>query len=786
MQTILRIIARIMARITGAVAALVLLLALGAAGLVWWTLPGGDLDARIPGLTAAIDIAIDSDGIPHVRAQTDGDAAAAIGFLHARERLFQMDLMRRAAAGELSEIAGPATLPLDHMARTLGVRRQAEADLASLPADTQALLDAYARGVNAWIARRGRFASLEFLILGAPRPWTPVDSLLWGKTMGLYLSGNWRVELARQALSRRLPQSVLDALWPPGGGAGHPEAALPMPGQVPGLTATATALAAAVPQFPAPFTLPDEASNEWAVDGAHSATGAPLLAGDPHLGFSLPGIWYLARIDTPTSTLAGATAPGVPFLVIGRNRHIAWTFTTTGADVQDLFVETPVGDQSYATPDGPRPFTVRTERIRVRGAPDEEWIVRETRHGPLVSDLVDPHGPLLALAMANLAPNDTAAAGLAALNRAASVAEAGIASAQITAPAQNLLVADGDGIGLFVTGRVPIRRSGDGSVPAPGADGSHDWIGFASGAQLPRIVAPASGRIVNANERVAPPDFPVFLGRDWYGDGRARRIRAMLDRTPHPNVADFTAMQADKHSSVAADLLPALRAVTPDPGLPAAAQALLANWDGQMAADLPQPLIFNAWMARFYQALLHQAGVPPGAASAVAPWPDLVGHALTDEAATLCGDACTTLLRQALADATADLAARFGPNPAAWRWGAAHQAVFAHPLLRAIPTLDALVAARIESPGDDTTVDRGGMQLGRFESVHGASFRGVYDLADLDRSRFVIAPGQSGHVFSPLARNFVQRWRDGATLTLGPTADHIAVHLHLLPEDATP
>ena len=320
----------------------------------------------MPACPDPVDIGFDADGIPRIRAANDTDAAAALGFVHARDRLFQMELMRRAASGRLSEIAGPATLALDRSMRTFGLRRHAVADYPALPAETRAVLEAYSRGVNAWIAERGRFSAPEFLFLGTPEPWEPVDSLLWGETMGLWLSLNWRTELSRQALAGRVPQQMVDELWPPAGGAGRPEAALE-----PGSRHAAGELAALLPRFPAPFTLPGSASNEWAVDGRHTATGAPLLAGDPHLAFGFPGIWYLARIETPGRVLAGATAPGVPFLVLGHNGRIAWTFTTTGADVQDLFIETAAGDGQYQTPDGPRPFTVREERIKVRGEPDQ-------------------------------------------------------------------------------------------------------------------------------------------------------------------------------------------------------------------------------------------------------------------------------------------------------------------------------------------------------------------------------------------------------------------------------
>ena len=260
--------------------------------------------------------------------------------------------------------------------------------------------------MNAWIGAHGRFSAPEFILLGAPEPWSPVDCLLWGKTMGLWLSMNWHQELARLPLSAKLPPALVEALWPTQHEAGEPAA----------MRETAFRYAAfggiPLPAFPAPFTQPDHASNEWAVDGSHTATGAPLLAGDPHLAFGFPSLWYLVRIDTPDQVLAGASAPGVPGIVLGRNSHIAWTFTTTGADVQDIFIETPVGADQYQTPEGPKPFAVREERIRVRGRPDTVMTVRETRHGPVISDLMQSGGPVLAVSMANLQPGDTAAVGL--------------------------------------------------------------------------------------------------------------------------------------------------------------------------------------------------------------------------------------------------------------------------------------------------------------------------------------------------------------------------------------
>jgi penicillin amidase len=692
-----------------------------------------------------------------------------------------MDLMRRNASGRLSELAGPITLPQDRFMRTLGLREAAEAELATLPPNVRRLFDAYARGVNAWIARRGRFAAPEFLPFGAPKPWSAVDSLLWGKTMALYLAGNLRAELARLALSRTTSKTAIDALWPPVSG-DHADA---QAAADPALAKTALRLAETIPAFPRPFTLPDTASNAWAVDGRHSSSGAPLLAGDPHLAFSLPGIWYLARIDLADgTTLVGATAPGVPMLVLGHNGKIAWTFTTTGADTQDLFVETPLPGGEYATPEGPQPFQVREERIRVRGAADQVLRVRSSRHGPVISDLIDPNGPVLAFSAVELKPGDTAAAGLLALNHAGSVADAMSAAAAITSPVQNLFVADRDAIGLAVTGRVPVRKSGDGRWPEQGADGTHDWVGFASGDQLPRFVDPPSGRLVNANEPLAPVPGGAYLGGDGFGDFRARRIRALLGTAERHSVENFAAKQVDVLDTMATDLLPRLEKVSATSKLSREALDLLRSWDGKAVIDAPQPLIFNAWVRSFADLLLQRLGVPPEARAAAAPWPDLAERALSSGGAVLCPGDCDQLLSESLRASTDALAQRYGADPGAWRWGRAHQAVFAHPLLRAVPILGWLVAGRIAAPGDETTIDRGGFWPGGFADVHGPSFRGVYDLADLERSRFVMAPGQSGNPFSPLARNFLRRWRDGATITIGADAGPGVRHIALEPQGA--
>ncbi|NKC29284.1 penicillin acylase family protein [Falsiroseomonas selenitidurans] len=741
-----------------------------AMALVFTSLPDAREELAIPTLSAPVAITLDGQGIPRIRAANERDAAVAMGWLHARDRMFQMEVMRRGAAGRLAELAGPAALRLDRFSRTLGLLPRAEADLAALDATTRDLLDAYAEGVNALLAVRGRLAAPEFLVLGEPEPWKPEHSLLWGKVMGLWLSGNWRRELERAALDAALPAEKVEDLWPRDASPGRPDLAAALP---PGLDLAG--LLRQVPVFGEDAPLPASASNAWVVAPRRSASGAALLASDPHLGFNAPVLWYLARIDLPDGAFrAGATAPGVPAIVIGRNQSLAWGFTTTHSDTQDLFLERLAGPDHYETPDGPRPFTVREEVIAVRGqeAP-ERLLVRETRHGPVVSGLeprlAESAEHVFAVAMANLAPGDTTATALLALNRATSVAEARAAAATFSAPPQTLLVADAAGrIAQYLVGRTPVRAGGDGSLPGRGWDGSADWTGFVPFDAMPHVEDPESGQIVNANARPAPPGHPVFLGRDWYGDWRLRRIQALLAARPQHDAAGFAAMQNDVLSLLAAEILPVLRQVVPPAGLPAQAHALLRDWDGTMRAEAPQPLIHHAWLHHFEALALRAGGAPEGTGAG----PEFLARLLLDPArgAAWCGaEGCGPLLTRALGEAAAELAAAHGNDPAAWRWGAAHVARFEHPLLRFVPLLGAATRLEAATGGDGETISRGGMRgsgTNPFLHQHGAGLRAVFDLADPDGTLAIIATGQSGHPLSDNFASLLQRWQEGGVLRL--------------------
>ncbi len=772
-----------------------LLVAVVAGGLLWASLPGQADRLDLPGLTAPVRLSFDAHGIPSVVAATEADAAMALGWLHARDRLFQMEMMRRGASGRLAELVGPPALRLDRLSRTLGLRLRAEADLAALPADTRRLLDAYAAGVNAWIDARGMLAAPEFILLGAPEPWQPSDSLLWGKVMGLWLSGSWRSDLQRARLAAVLPAERLADLWPEGTATAPDQArliepfgrdgtALIDPSRLdratliePSRLDRATLidpsrldrLLAALPSDRLPEApLPASASNAWAVAPGRSTTGGALLASDPHLGFQAPILWYLARIELPGGRiLTGATAPGVPFMVIGRNDRLAWGFTTTHGDVQDVFVERLAGTDAYLTPDGPQPFLVREETIRIRGRAPEVLRVRETRHGPVVSDLdAEPPGEtVLAVAMANLAPRDTSAAGLHALNRARDISAARAAAALITSPPQNLMVADAAGeIAMYLTGRYPVRRAGDGRMPADGSDGAHDWTGWLAFDDLPHVERPASGQIVNANNRVAPPDERVFLGADFPGDWRARRIRGLLAERPRHAPGDFAAMQADAVSLLARQATLLLLALPRPEGQAGVARDLLMGWDGTAAPDRPQPLIVNTFWRRYAAMALAAQGVPERQFD---PSPEFAETLLRADAraAAWCGAAgCDALAARAFAATVASLSAEHGPDPATWKWGSVHVARLEHPLLRFVPLLG--TAARIEAitPGDGETVNRGGLGA-NFAHVHGAGLRFVADLSTPDGAWASIATGQSGH---PLSRHWRDRTRDWAAGRVAP------------------
>lgn len=759
------------------------------AGALYWlftSLPQTSGTIALKGLKEPVEIIRDKNGIPHIFAKDDGDAAFALGFVHAQDRLWQMEQLRRAGSGRLAEIEGEAAAPFDRFIRTLGLERLAEAALTELDPTLRAELDAYTAGVNAYLQNHSGAWPPEFVLLGlTPARWRPVDSLLWGELMALQLSGNWHAEMLRARLLEKLSPAQVDQLWPP------------IPGDAP-TRATELQLYRNLPleRLAALFAMFDGhgASNAWAVDGAHSETGKPILANDPHLGFSLPILWYLISIETPTLHVAGATVPGVPVVILGHNDRIAWGMTTTGGDVEDLFVEKldPNDPGRYLTPDGSLPFRTRTETIPVRGKPPMTITVRETRHGPVISDVVEAlgkaakRGTVVALSATWINPNNLIAQAVYRIDRARDWNSFLAALKDFNAPEQTLAYADVDGhIGYYVTGWLPQRKAGNGRLPVPGWTGEYDWTGVVPFEELPHRLDPPSGHFVNANNRVTPPNYPYLVTTDGYEwPYRARRIETLLDVQPKESANDFEKIQADIVSLAARELLPLMTDIEPVAPDAKAMLERLKRWNGVMDRSRPEPLVFAAWLREFNRAIFadklgddfhafwgEHAGLIETILTEHPAWCAKAGEPAK------AGD-CRARLSAAFERAFAWLAERYGRDPELWRWGDAHQAQFIHRVFERIPVIGRLVNLRLPADGGNDTINRAGFAVANegapFADVHGAGYRAIYDLADIWHSRFVIATGQSGN---PLSRHFtdlVRRWHAVEYLTITGSRDQLA------------
>jgi len=742
-------------RLTLRVLALVLLLFVAsAAGFYLYlrqSLPLTHGEIALAGLGAPVEVLRDRHGVPHIHAVSLEDAHFALGFVHAQDRLWQMEMNRRLGSGRLAEILGPNALEADRFMRTLGLRRVAEANLAHYDAETRRLLDAYVAGVNAFLAQRPVLPP-EFWLLGhAPEPWSAADSIVWTKVMAWDLGANWRSELLRMRLSRTLSTERIHEFLPP------------YPGDSPPRLPDLRALYSGIEKTPAPGPVFSEGgfpggSNSWAVSGARSASGKPLLAADPHLGLTAPSVWYLAHLHAPGIDAIGGTLPGVPGILVGRNDRIAWGLTTTGADVQDLYLERL--DSAFST---------REEVIKVRGAPDERITVRRSRHGPLISDVsriaLDsaPRGYALALAWTALAEDDVTLQSALRLARARDWNEFLGAARALHAPPQTASYADAAGnIGFVTAGRIPVRKPANdlrGLAPAPGWDARYEWSGYIAFDDLPRAFNPPGGAVVLANHKIAPPKYRHHITYEWQPPYRARRIEELLSQKEKHDMAGFKAMQSDIVSLAVRQLLPRFLAARPDKNLQA--------WDATMAADRAEPLIMVAWWREFARALyadeLGEAFRPSWSARAV-----FIGNVLAgqphwcDDVRTPFAESCDQLLAASFEKAVEDLKKRYGED---WRWGEAHVARHRHRPLTRQPWLARIFDIRVPSGGDAYTVNAGASdfhdEAEPYANRHSASLRAISDLADPQASVFIHSGGQSGNPLSPHYRDFAAAWARG-------------------------
>jgi len=771
----MRAVIRVLLRVMGAVVVLVVLIL----GLLTFTayraLPVTQGEIALDGLAGSVTVARDAHGIPLITAQSQDDAYFALGYVHAQDRLFEMELLRRQGQGRLAELIGAVGVGPDTTMRTLGIYRRAEDDLKSLGPETVRAFERYAAGVNAWLGE-GHPLPLEYQVLWfKPEPWRPADSLVWQKLMGLQLSGNWSQELAQAALVAKLGPEKANALTP------TPRATDPVTMSQQSALSSGLHFAQLFDAMTAVIK-PTSASNIWAIAGNRTDTGKPIVANDPHLGFQSPSVWYFVGIDAPGLKLFGATVPGVPFHMIGHNHHVGWGFTTPESDTADLFIEQITADgTSYETPEGPKPFESRTEVITVRFGDPVALTLRETRHGPVVSDILQTRATpeivagnrVLALSAGLFQPGDRSAEGVYRMNRAEDVAAFVEAIKLFHAPQQNMMFADTAGtIGYYAPGRVPIRKAGDGTVPVPGWSGEYDWSGFIPFEELPHDIAPSGGLLVNANNKMVRDDYPHMIAANWSNAYRAARIDDLLRPVPASGIAATQALQSDVVSLMARDMLPLMLArLTPNTDRDRMLMDKLKTWDGAMDRDRPEPLVFALWIEKLKSRILADdlgdlyrmfGGTRP----------EFLSVALTEDAAW-CDDVttptatetCEQQVTTAWSDAMAWLDTQGTADATAVRWGDFHVASFGHLLFQNFPGIGWLGNQTAETGGDGFTVNRGSFSSSTarvpFRHFHGASLRAVYDFSDLSRSRFALAGGQSGHLTSLHYGDLLEPWRDG-------------------------
>lgn len=741
----------------------------------------------VQGSHARVTIRRDDRGIPYIEAANDEDLYFAQGYVTASDRLWQMDFMRRVVRGELSEIFGKDALAQDKLHRTFGFAHILDQAASNLPPSFGPALNAYARGVNAFIdSRNDQNLPPEFRILQyKPRPWTAADCLSVGALMAEYLSSTWQLDIMRASLAT-LPKDKRDVLLPDTSpldllvvGKDRVKKAKHMsisPASID--KETLARLNELMDIQRQPFELLGinsatletlHASNNWVVSGKRTVSGKPLLANDPHIPASAPGIWYQTELIAPGMHVGGVTFPGVPGIVVGHNERIAWGATNLGPDVQDLYMEKFDKDNPnrYLTPAGWRDAEVHHEQIKVRKnfaestTETQNFDVTVTRHGPIV---LEKDSTRYALRWTLLDPATLAAAGFTEVNRAGNWKEFTDSLSRYLGPTQNFVYADVDGhIGYYGAGRIPIRKTGDGSVPYDGSTDEGEWTGYIPFNKLPHVYDPPSGTIVTANQRIAGGDYPYFLSHVWASPHRARRIFDLLSAKPKLTTDDFRHIQSDVYSisnvTFARAVGKTLAAANPDEK--SKEQIVeLASWDGKMNADSRLAVIVSQTRNAFRQRILN-AALGTDLAKTYA-WPEsdvLIDWLVTDQPREWLPKEFSSyadLFRAAYQDARQTLTKSLGADESKWSWGAQVKSRFNHYLAQA--PLVGLQFAIPPFPQNGTGGPGATVNVG--SSV---SMRLIADVSDWDKSLNGIPLGQSGVPNTPHWKDQLDDWRNGTT-----------------------
>ena len=727
-----------------------------------------DGEVRVPGLDSAVEVRRDQWGVPHIYAKTTHDLFFAQGYVVAQDRLWQMEMWRRAGEGRLAQILGPGFVERDRTARLLRYRGDMATEWKSYSDDAREIIRAFVAGVNARIAEVKDRPPIEFTILGfAPEPWDETVPL---QRMGaLSMTENALGEVRRAILLKALGKARLEALLPT-----DPWRALdPVPGlDLGGIDAGSLGAAAVDATIPLQRI---EGSNNWVVSGAKTATGKPLLANDPHRAVALPSLRYLTHLVGPGWNVIGAGEPGVPGVAGGHNERVGFGFTIVGMDQQDVYVEKvsvcPGFRRSRAAKAGtaPRcallgerwvPLQVVHDTIQVKGEAPRAVRLEFSRHGPLVSE-DSTRGRAFALRFVGSEPGTAGYLAQLTLDRATDWEGFRRGAARWKLPTENLIYADVDGnIGWIAAGLMPVR-SWSGLLPVPG-NGKYEWAGFLPFEDLPSSYNPASGFVATANHNILPPGYTKPLNYDWAEPFRHDRLVEVLRDSSGFTRQDFERLQHDELSLPARILVPMLLAASSEAapagrsGGLAVALELLVKWDYVMRREQAAPLIYEAWLGALRGRVLNRrlgaAAQTPGVWMNTA----LLISTLTNPDSLFGRNprmARDSILLGSFEEAVAGVAQTAGADPAKWRWGAIHQAFFKHPLAAAFDL------ASVSRGGDGNTVNA--TAGAGYSQTAGASYRIVVDFADFDNSTATSVPGQSGQPGSEYYGNLLPLWGEG-------------------------
>jgi penicillin amidase len=742
-----------------------------------WPQVSGSIE--VEGLSAPVEVVRDEWGVPHIYAEDEHDLFFAQGYVHAQDRLWQMEFNRRVGGGTLSAALGEATVDTDRFLRTIGLRRAAEKDWALLDGDTRAIVEAYAEGVNAFIETHRNRLPLEFTILGVdPEPWTPVDSVAWAKVMGLGLCANYDMELLRAQIIAHLGEEAAQTLMPP-----YAEGApVIVPAEADNFSwlraSRLNGLQAIASVLGAPGA--GRGSNNWVVHGSRTATGMPLLADDTHLDLDMPSVWYENGLHGGRFDSVGFSFPGVPAVVIGHNGRVAWGVTNLPADVQDFYIEKlddPEKPTQYEFEGRWQDLQIVPEMIEVKGGEPVTIEVLLTHHGPIMNDVLGDleDAEPLALRWTALEGNYILRA-LWKINLATNWEEFRAALRDWDAPTQNFVYADMEGnIGYQTPGMIPIRAPGhQGLVPVPGWTGEYEWQGFVRFEELPSVFNPPVGFIATANNKVISDDYPYHLAYEWSPPYRAQRIVELLAGSDSVTVEDMQALQAQTYGIPAEALRSYLLALDPEGDLEARALALAGEWDLYYEVDRPGASVFQVWYWYLVQYALGDElgdelmGQYRGYGNLHVPLmielmaqPDNVWF---DDVNTPQVETRDDIAARSLTDAVAWLRENHGEGPEAWEWGRLHTKTFIHQPLgqSGIGPLEELFNGKtVLARGDNFTVDAAWFDYNdAFAMSGGSSQRFIADLGDLGNSLTMHTTGQSGHLFHRHREDFIEPWQE--------------------------